>query len=182
MPSWINTRDVSSGDYFDAQAWNNIVAPYGSLAYFTDLTNGATSTNVQVTQTGQVISNITYTTVTWSSATIVNTNMWTSGSDITLPSAGIYFITSESRYTTSSANARYTKIQYSSDGGSSFSDIFIDGYAQGTTLNHSIFWYTIRNRSNTSGRLRMQTYQASGANNTLIAHLTVQKLGDLFDY
>jgi hypothetical protein len=181
MPSWINTRDVSSGDYFDAQAWNNIVAPYGSLSYFQNLMN-ATSTVVEVFQSGQTIGNSTYTTVTWSSATIVNTDMWTSGSDIILPSAGIYFITASPRFTTSSANARYNKIQYSSDGGGSFSDLYTDGYAQATTVNHSIFWCTFRNREKTTGRIRMQTFQASGANNTLIAYLMVQKLGDLFDY
>lgn len=180
MPSWITTRDVASGDYFDAQAWNNVVAPYGSLSYFSNLIN-ATSTNVQVTQSGQVIPNITYTTVTWSSAVVANASMWTSGSDIILPTAGIYFITSDERYTTSPNNGRFNKIQYSDDGGANFYDLFINGYGQANTSFSSIFWHSLRTKTN-NFRIRMQTYQASGANNTIVAFLTVQKIGDLFDY
>lgn len=180
MPSWINTRDVNSGDYFDSQAWNNIVAPNGSLSYFQNLINSS-STNVQVTQSGQVVPNITYTTVTWSSAVVPNASMWTSGSDIILPTAGIYFITSDVRYTTSTANARFNKIQYSDDGGASFFDLFIDGYSQASTSFSSLFWHTTRTKTD-NFRIRMQTYQGSGANNTLVAFLTVQKIGDLYDY
>jgi hypothetical protein len=181
MPSWITTKNVNTGDYFDVQRWNNIVSPYGNLSYFQNLV-GATSTNVQVTQTSQSIATATFTTVTWSSATIPNTNMWTTGSDIILPSTGIYFIIAELRYVTSITGVRYTRLEYSSDGGANFSQTALDSYSQAATTYPTITWFTIRNRINTGGRIRIVTYQSSGIANILNANLTVQKLGDLYDY
>jgi len=181
MPSWIATRDVSTGDYFDVQRWNNIVSPYGDLSYFQNLV-GATSTNVQVVQPSQSIPNNVYTAITWSLATISNTNMWTTGSIVTLPSTGIYFIIVEPRFVTSTAGAKYTLLEYSSDGGSSFTGILVDSYSQATTLYPTISWFTIRNRIGTGGRIRISVYQSSGAANVANTPLTVQKLGDLYDY
>ena len=182
MPSWIATKDVSTGDYFDAQRWNNVVSPYGDLSYFQNLVN-ATSTNVQLTLASQLIPNniLPSTTITWSSATIPNTDMWTTGSDITLPSAGIYFIIVESRFLTSAANNRGIIFDYASDG-VNFSTLLSDIHSQATVLYHTITWLTIRNRVNVGGKVRISVYQNSGAANSLTANLTVQKLGDLYDY
>ena len=181
MPSWITRTNVNTGDYFDVQRWNDVVSPYGDLSYFQNLV-GATSTNVQVVQPSQSIPNNVYTAITWSSATIPNTNMWTTGSNVILPSTGIYFIIVEPRFVTSTAGVKYTNLEYSSDGGSSFAGLLIDSYSQATTLYPAISWFTIRNRIGTGGRIRISVYQGSGANNTINAILTVQKLGDLYDY
>ena len=181
MPSWIATKDVSTGDYFDVQRWNNVVSPYGSLSYFQNLVN-AKNDSIQVTQSSQSITANVFNTVNWSSATIPNTNMWTTGSDITFPSVGIYLITVELRFLTSTAGVRYSKADYSDNNGASFSNLNTDAYVQPITTLHTIFWYTIRNRVSVGGKFRLSVYQTSGGNNALTANLTVQKLGDLYDY
>jgi hypothetical protein len=73
-------------------------------------------------------------------------------------------------------------LDYSNDGGTNFVNNTFNSYSQAALTHHTISFFTIRNRVNTNGRIRIRAYQLSGATNTLTANLTVQKLGDLYDY
>ena len=77
---------ASSGDLLDLITWNNNVGQWGKLGYFESIINSSQQ-RISLTFSNSIL-NATLTTVIWTTATIPNQSMWTSGTNIFIPEDG----------------------------------------------------------------------------------------------
>jgi hypothetical protein len=99
---------AATGNVIDLVTWNNNVGQWGKLGYFNEIVNSANQ-RLSLTFSNSIL-NATLTTITWTSAVIPNTAMWTSGTDILIVESGRYIFNFEMAVPTSITGRRLVRL------------------------------------------------------------------------